>query len=151
MLKKILKKVGWSLSGVLVISLLIFFFCLGTLTKIIIENTGSDFLGTPVKIKSTLHSPPKRNRRSPTLQPSNARRIQRKKHASRSILFNSPSTPHRFFPTPLSFTKSNSTIPISTTNKANTPTIFLPLSNTSKKTVNRKNQNPKANLLLKKS
>jgi uncharacterized protein involved in outer membrane biogenesis len=52
MLKKILKKVSWSLSGVLVISLLIFFFCLGTLTKIIIENTGSDFLGTPVKIKS---------------------------------------------------------------------------------------------------
>jgi len=52
MLKKILKKVGLSLGGVLLISLLIFFFWLGSIAKIIIENTGSDFLGTPVKIKS---------------------------------------------------------------------------------------------------
>ena len=52
MLKKILKKVGLSLGGVLLILLLIFFFWLGSVAKIIIENAGSDFLGTPVKIKS---------------------------------------------------------------------------------------------------
>ena len=52
MAKKILKRVGWSFGGVILIVILLFFFWLGPLAKIMIENAGSDFLGTPVKIKS---------------------------------------------------------------------------------------------------